>query len=68
MLLRDGRWSVFTQVFFAQLLPSGTKLRIDATGRAPRTVYLPPEQDVLEVLNRWSIGWPRLPDEYFPRR
>lgn len=63
----NGRWSVFTHVFFAQLLPAETKLRIDATGRAPRTLDLPPEQDVLEVLNRWTIGWPRLPDDYFPR-
>lgn len=64
VLLRDGRWGVFTHVFFAQLLPPEAELRV--TGGVTRTLPLPPIEDVRDVWNRWISGEPRLPDGYFP--
>ena len=62
VLLRDGGWGVFTQVFIARLLPSKTELRI--TGGVKRTLPLPPPDDVEDTWGRWIAGNPRLPDDY----
>jgi len=64
VLLGDGRWGVFTQVFSSQLLPPDARLRI--TGGVTRTLPPPPTEDVRETWNRWISGEPRLPDGYYP--
>ncbi|MGQ0776552.1 MAG: type III-B CRISPR module RAMP protein Cmr1 [Pseudonocardiales bacterium] len=62
--LRDGRWGVFTHVFFAQLLPLEAELRI--TGSVTRTLPSPPVDDIRDVWDCWISGEPRLPNRYFP--
>ncbi|MGH3942388.1 MAG: type III-B CRISPR module RAMP protein Cmr1 [Pseudonocardiaceae bacterium] len=61
VLLPDGRWAVFTHVFYARLLPPGAQLWITKGRSDP----LPPPEDAEEAWDSWLDGDRRLPSDYY---
>jgi len=62
--LSGGRWGVFTHLFYARLLPQGTRLQVDGDKKA--TLPAPPDEVVEEAWDRWLAGDARLPHDFFP--